>query len=53
MSNPVTSPVSAERNITIASDALNFQMKKESSTGIAFWTENIATNTMIIRTTAM
>jgi hypothetical protein len=34
--NPVTSPVSTERKITIARDASNFQKKKVIATGIAF-----------------
>jgi hypothetical protein len=40
---PIIMPLSTERNITIASDASNFQKRKFIATGIAFCTENIAT----------
>jgi len=47
---PVMSPVSTERNMTIAREASNFQKKKDIITGMAFWTENIATNKIITKT---
>ncbi|OHE59605.1 MAG: hypothetical protein A2Z47_11360 [Thermodesulfovibrio sp. RBG_19FT_COMBO_42_12] len=45
---PVIIPLNTERNITIASDASNFQKRKVMATGIAFCTENIDTITTII-----
>jgi hypothetical protein len=41
-------PVRAERNITTAKEASNFQNKKERATGVEFWMENIATIKIII-----
>jgi hypothetical protein len=33
---PIITPISKERNTTIARDAANFQKKKEIATGAAF-----------------
>ena len=43
----MTTPVNAERNITIAKDAWNFQKRKTMETGKAFCAENTATTVMI------
>jgi hypothetical protein len=47
MIEAMTTPVNAERNITIAKDAGNFQKRKTMETGKAFCAENMATTAMI------
>jgi hypothetical protein len=49
---PAISPISADRNMTIAREASNFQKRNVNLTGSAFWTENTATNTMMTKTSA-
>jgi hypothetical protein len=40
---PTTTPESRDRNTTIAREAWNFHMKRETDTGCEFCVENIAT----------
>jgi len=42
-------PERKERNMTIASEASNFQKKKVMATGMAFWTENTVTAARAIK----
>ena len=50
---PAINPASADRNMTIAREASNFQKKNVNSTGFAFSTENTATRTMMIKIIAI
>jgi hypothetical protein len=53
MTTPMITPERRERNMMMARDALNFQKRKETSVGTAFWTEKMVTKVMIMNMSIM